>query len=346
MPETPDDAQSASPDVVDQAVEAAAGTRRAALWIASGLGAIPSLAILGSLVRAPGDSGYDGTQLVWGIILCAAGATAGILAFAWVISPVSLEDDDLDTLNMRRIPGSPSNSFKQLRWAIEWFRSALSVREDQIIDAEEESAEADAELARTEATATELEKRAKDGTSADKSAARRARQVADIQRQKSDDLKGKAAALTVTAKTWQGEFDERERLRAEAFKLKASDEVSDRFYIAKWIAGASVAAVAAGIALLAVAPNSKAPEASTSPSLVTFTLTKDGHEKLGCDDVVVHGLRVGGTDDAPLIITLPTATCKAQYVTPEVLSSIGETSIGKMKVEPTPSPTESDKTKG
>lgn len=87
--------------VVDEAVSVVDGIRSTARWIASSFGAIPSLAVLTSIVRAPGDAGFDPLKLALGVGLAALGAATGVLFFAWVIAPVPLEDHDVRKLDLR-----------------------------------------------------------------------------------------------------------------------------------------------------------------------------------------------------------------------------------------------------
>src|SRR5919108_996497 len=101
-------------DIVDDAASAAAGTRQAARWIASALGAIPGLAILASLVRAPGDEGFFPWRLILGVAFAAAGATLAIWTLARVLTPVPLSDDDMQDFDMRRVPGYTDEKFSDL----------------------------------------------------------------------------------------------------------------------------------------------------------------------------------------------------------------------------------------
>src|SRR6478735_2808213 len=91
---------SESASVVDDALHAAEGTRTASRRLASALGAIPSLPVLGAIVRSPGDAGFNGWLLGIGVVLAAAGALVGVLGFARVIEPGPLEDAQV----RKRIP--------------------------------------------------------------------------------------------------------------------------------------------------------------------------------------------------------------------------------------------------
>jgi hypothetical protein len=105
----------ATPDIVDTARDAATGTRGAAKWMASALGAIPSLAIIGAIVRDPGEGGFDATQLALGVLLAALGAIIGVIAFARVIAPVRVEDKHLKDAHLARIPGHSYTEISTLR---------------------------------------------------------------------------------------------------------------------------------------------------------------------------------------------------------------------------------------
>src|SRR4051794_26510552 len=112
-----------SPEVVDTARDAAAGTRAAAKWMASALGAVPSLAIIGAIVRDPGEGGFDATELAVGVGLAALGAILGVLAFARVIAPVRVEDKNVEDAHLKRIPGQPYDKADDLKTNLETLRA-------------------------------------------------------------------------------------------------------------------------------------------------------------------------------------------------------------------------------
>src|SRR5947207_13061188 len=145
--------KAAADEVSDDPRYGAAGTRKTARWIASAFGAIPALAALGALVRAPGDEGFDPTKLTLGIALAALGAVIGILGFARVLSPVEVKDADLDDFDMTRVLGSPYKKFSDFKDALEAFRKAIAYEERRLALAEVESKEADATAARAAADA-------------------------------------------------------------------------------------------------------------------------------------------------------------------------------------------------
>jgi hypothetical protein len=109
--------------------------------------------------------------------------------------------------------------------------------------------------------------------------------------------------------------------------MLASDEVAVRFLTAQFLTVPAVALVASGVVFLALAPKPKAEAAAVTPTLVTLKLFPTGVKALGCDAPSLTGIRIGGTDDAPLVITFPTAKCEARTVTfttakPEPLGTV------------------------
>jgi hypothetical protein len=314
MPDS--DAEKPSPlpseQVADEAVFAADQTRKASAWLASALGAIPSLAIIGSLVRDPGDYGFDNTELALGIGLAAAGAVLGTLAFAWVMSPLKLTNDDLEDFDMTRLPGRHYDNPQELLDDIELFKGL--VRTDR-----EEGAGLRREAERTKARAAEAEKlalgaeaaaKAKPDDAALQARADKARQRAHVAKQEMEKAVADAAAQAVTTPRWQGEFEARERFRADAVRLKAADEVGERFFAAKFGAILSVALVAVGIYFLALAPIEKTPDAlAPTLTLVSWSPSERGAAVLGCTTKTIRALQVGGDENAPQLVTFPTADC-------------------------------------
>src|SRR5262245_61236324 len=96
---------SAAATVVGDALHAAEGTRTASRWLALALGAIPSLAVLGAILRGPGDAGSNAWLLGVGVILAATGALVGVLGFARVVAPVGLEESKVrEKVPLSRLP--------------------------------------------------------------------------------------------------------------------------------------------------------------------------------------------------------------------------------------------------
>lgn len=250
---------SASSAVIDQAITAANGTRAVARWIASSLGAIPSLAVLASIVRAPGDSGFDTSQLALGVALASAGAVLGVLSFAWVALPVPLEDKDLKDLDLRRIPGQPYTGFDQFSQSLERLRAAAAREQYDAATALDDANQAKATADTLDAAAKTAEEKAAaapdDATLRDAAAAARAgADQADAQ------ASAKMAAATTagdSATRWQAQIARRDSIRMDAYQLEASDVVRERFKAACLSAVVAVGLIAAGIVMLGVAPNTK-----------------------------------------------------------------------------------------
>jgi hypothetical protein len=301
-----------SEQVADEAVFAADQTRKTSAWLASALGAIPSLAIIGSLVRDPGDYGFDTTELALGIGLAAAGAVLGTLAFAWVISPLKLTNDDLANFDMTRLPGPHFDNAQELLVEIELFKDLARADREEGAGVRREAARAKALAAEAERLALLAEAAAK-ATSGDaglQATAAEARQRADVAKQEMEQAAADAAAQAVTTPRWEGELEARERFRADALRLRAADEVGDRFFVAKLGAIVSVALVAAGIYFLALAPIEKTPDASApTVTLVSWSPSKQGAILLGCPTKTIRALQVGGDEKAPQLVTFPTADC-------------------------------------
>jgi hypothetical protein len=324
MAEEPKKAAADTPaaEFVDEARASIDGTRKAAQWIASALGAIPSLAILAALVRAPGEAGFNGYLLVPGIFLAAAGALVGILAFADVLTPVPLTDEDLVDFDMHRVPGHPFDSFDELRDSIDALRRAVQADGARVAAAEANAKQAEAESARAEAELKKAEaalaKNSKDPQL--KQVVKTARDASDQKALEAREKAGLAAREARGLPVWSEELKARERLRAEAFRLKAADEVRRRF---------TVFLVALGIALLALAPNTV--DDGEAPTLVSLKLSKAGQTALDCPTSSLQGLRVGGEDEAPLIVTFPTEDCASKLVAFKVTEPEGFGSVEEVE---------------
>jgi hypothetical protein len=311
-----DKASSASDEVIDDATHSAAGIRKAALWMAGALGGIPALAVLGALVRAPGDQGFDNALLGWGIVLCATGAVIGVLAFAYVITPVPISNSWLDTkaFDITRVPGQPFVTWPALLTSLADVRSAHANAEIGSSDATVYSKMADAALAQTEialasAKATADANPGNAQATAALNAATASRNAARL------DAQAKAAEAAAVAENLAllaRQRDAREGVRSKAFLLAASDEVAARYIASRFFAGLAAAVVALGIYLLATAPLPKPAESELS--LVTLRLSAAGMEAIGCNEPTLQAIRIGGDDAVPRVITIPTDSCPAKLV--------------------------------
>ena len=306
-------------EVVDEARSAAAGTRVAARWTASALAAIPSLAAIGSIVRDPGEGGFDSLELTLGVALAAAGAILGVLAYARVVAPIALEDKHLKNLDLKRIPGQPYESFDDLAEHVGYVRAAAVSDEHQVTRALQDAKGAETVALEREARAKEAEDAAKAEPGDQELAAEAAAAKAEAERARNaaDAAKAKAESEAAGQKFWAEQLARAEAIRRDAYGLQAADEVGKRFTLARWITVPAAALIAAGIILLGLAPEPK-PEkpAAAGITLLTLTLNDDGRTALGCAGATsVPALKTGGTDTAPAVITLPVEGCPSKTLT-------------------------------
>ncbi|WP_436536119.1 hypothetical protein [Actinoplanes sp. HUAS TT8] len=298
--------------VGDLAVSAAEGTRSTARWLASALGAIPSLALLTALVRAPGEAGYDTLPLILGVAAAATGALVGVLGFARVLVPLSLENKDLAGMDISRVPGQPYQSADDLLADLGRRQAAMTTKEGEIllIEAKAQLAEGLRVAAESELTVAEQRSEAKPRDKLLTEAVRTARITAAERR-----TAAATAAADLASKQYSLAFSTEQVRRAEAirrdiFLLRAADEVRERFLLARVLAAGSVVLVAGGVLLLAVAPQPKPKD--TPPVLLTLTLNAAGQQALGCGLAAVNAIRIGGTDSAPMVQTVPVPGCPSK----------------------------------
>jgi hypothetical protein len=321
----------ASPAVVDEAVAAADGTRAAARWIASALGAIPSLAVLASIVRAPGGSGFDPTKLAVGVGLAALGAVIGVLGFAWVLVPVPLQDSDIRNLDLKRIPGQPYTTFDELDKQLQELRQAATAEEYQATQALADAQRAEAQAQRDDAAATAAEAKAAAAPADNdfKSGAEQARARADRAKAEAAAQTAEAAADADALSTWTAQISRRDAIRRDAYRLKAADVVRSRFARACLAAVVSVGLIAAGVVLLGLAPNPPAATAPALPRLVTLTLSSAGRQALHCPAQSLQALQTGGNASAPTVITLPAPGCPSRTI---VFTTVPPRPLGTVSV--------------
>jgi hypothetical protein len=304
-------------DPVDELASSAAGLRATSQWIAAAFAGIPSLAVVGALVRAPGDAGFDDAYLVAGVLLAALGALIGILAFARVREPLGLHDGQIDDDVLKRLPESRYGSYDKLSERLELQRDLLGDKRVPASDAAGEAKAAEAIAVQAEAAAKLADElvRKDDGPESDRALeAKAARQVAREARAAA----GLAAATAAVHE--QGlELDERlfESLvaqRRSAYAVQASETVRKRYEQANAWAGAAVLLVALGVIFLALAPKPKAEAKSAQPTLVRLGLSEAGQQALGCEAEAVDALKLGGDDKSLDVIVLPGGGCQAQTV--------------------------------
>jgi hypothetical protein len=108
--------QTPTDPVADEAVASAASYRRVGQIFTAVLAGIPTIAVLGSLIRAPGDAGFDEGRLIAG--LAAVAVSVGIaVALAIVLRlPVDVRDGDADvrSFDMSRVLGARSPTYEAL----------------------------------------------------------------------------------------------------------------------------------------------------------------------------------------------------------------------------------------
>lgn len=245
--------------VVDEAVDAAAGTRSAARWMASALGGIPSLAILGSIVRAPGDVGFDALELALGVALAALGAIVGVLGFARVIAPVPLEDDDVRGIDLARVPGQPYATFDELDEHIAAAYVSATQSEGQLDQSSAKSLAAQVEALCAEDYALLLEREAARASAGADLVARaeRVREEAESKRRAATVTEITTAGDRDSLAVWTIQLARAHAIRRDAYRLTAADEVGRRYLHARIAAAVAVGLIAAGVVLLGLAPKTR-----------------------------------------------------------------------------------------
>jgi hypothetical protein len=264
-------AAAAADSIVDDAQSAAAGTRQAAKWFASALAAIPALGIVGSLIKGPGSAGFDPIILFFGLALAAAGAYLGIYFFSKVITPIPLEDRDMNPdADLSRLPGQPYGTNGELMTSLKDSRFAYARYQYRSEKAKVISAIATQTAADAEANA----ERMKNASDHDKANAALKQQALDAKAH-ADQSRSEAAARAAAsagadqeAIIWANQVQGIEKIRTQAFHLKASDLVGKRFREAQRAAILAAVLVAFGVFLLAIAPKQAA--AGPSQSVVTL----------------------------------------------------------------------------
>jgi hypothetical protein len=329
--------------VADEATQSAAGTRKAALWIATALGGIPAIGILTALVRSPGESGFQPEYLWPGILLAAIGALVALLAFARVITPLGLEDSKLMGFDLTRVPGSPWNTFNdEFLSDIAKQRRAVALWNKQVDEAKEIANDAakDATAAQKAAEDAKKEAAADPNNQTKQGDAAKAEARAAASKQDASECEENAQVLAETS-VWADQLKAYERIRGDAYRLKAADEVKSRYSDALIATVFAVLAIALGIGLLALAPAPKAETSvSASPTLVDLNLNAKGRLALGCGDDFkdIQALRVGGTDEAPLLITFAYPECPSKYLIFDVDEVTSRGPFGSLDDPETPSP--------
>lgn len=312
-PETDSSADSkpAAPTVVDDAMSAAEGTRTTAKWIASSLGALPGLTVVASIVRAPGEAGFDSSELALGVFLAAGGALLGILAFANVLAPAAIEEKDLKKIDVKRLPGHPFSSYDSLAKSIETLWRLKGNKDVEVAAAKAEAAAAEAKSAGAESKVLELKSSLADADDEEEKKVitaqlKEARKSAAALTNLTTMRKAELARLTALAESLGEQLERREALRSNLYRLAGADEVRRRYELAGGLSVFAVAAVAGGLILLGLAPKL---DTNGAASLAVLKPTEEGKVALGCDAATISALKVGGDEDAPTVITFPSTAC-------------------------------------
>lgn len=304
-------------DPVDDLASSAAGLRATSQWIAAAFAGIPSLTVIGALVRAPGDSGFDDAYLVTGVLLAAAGALIGILAFARVREPVGLHDGQIDDDVLELLPESRYGSYDKLSERLELQRDLLGEKRVAASDAAGEAKAAEAIAAQAEAAAKLADERVR---KEDTDTSERALEAKAANRVAREARAAAGLAAATSAVHEQGlELDEQlfESLvaqRRSAYAVQASETVRRRYEQANVWAGLAVVLVAVGVICLALAPKPKAEAKVEKPTLVRLGLSDAGRAALGCEAEAVDALKLGGDDKTLDVVVLPGDGCQAQTV--------------------------------
>jgi len=318
----------------DLAVGAAEGTRTTARWIASALGAIPSLAVLGALVRAPGEAGFRAGLLIPGVFLAAAGALIGVLGFARVLAPLALESKDLADVDLKRVAGQPFETAAELQTELGRTRAGARGVEAELVTATAKAQETERVRVAAEANVTDAEAAAGSGTPPDPASAqalRAARTELAARRREAASSAARLGSLQYDLTVWTEQSRRAEQILREAYLLRAADEVRRRFELAQLLACLSVLLVAGGVLLLAGAPAPK--EKTAAPVLLELTLNDAGRAALGCPQLPrINAVRIGGTDAAPTVVTVPAPGCPSRTLT---FPAASPTPLGSVSVVPT-----------
>jgi len=330
--------------IVDDARKAAAGTRRAAQWLAAAIGTLPGLAIVTVLIRAPGDQGYQPLTLMAGILIGAFGAFVAMAGFARVIAPVNLTEQDLTDFRMALLPGNRFETYKELTDSIQRFATADAAYEVRLQDANDSYDTLGAAWAPLDEAAVEAERiaKAEGSTPAQRIAATAARAAADAAKVPMLEQAKLVAEVVASAGPINNQLQHRIRLRSDAAAIEASLRVGKRFDDSISTGLVGVVLVAFGIGLLALAPIVPDESKPTVASLALWRLQpEDAAARLGCDPKgEVRAIKVGGTDSKPQLITFPSGDCPALLIEFPVNApgSIGEGQIVKVIPSPTPKP--------
>jgi hypothetical protein len=341
-------ASKASTPIADDVLNAAAETRSTAKWVASALGAIPGLSILAAIVTAPGEGEtWNVLLLVPGLFFLGAGALWALTDFAKVLQPIALSDVDVRYLtDLSIVPGAPAVATTgklpgaDLLDQISSARTALAKERHAAVQAGIAMKKAQAAAAEREATALRLEHMAK-SPSADretKDRAAEARAEAGAAQASAASAAGEYGAAEYSAQVPETQLRRLDRVRTSALLVLSARRVGSRFETAMSHLPFALFLVGTGVVLVALAPQGIS-KAGSAPELTTLTLSDKAQQLIGCDVDAIQAIRVGGSDERPVFITLPTVGCtEARTIEVPYSGRTGEYG-SYVKVSPVPLPT-------
>jgi len=323
-------AASGDGSLVEDATSAAAGLRSTARWVASALAAIPSVAILATLLKPPEGEQFDDGRLFVALALAAAAALLGIIYLWRVLRPAQLKETDLDGFEMAALPNAPFGTIDELRDSAKGAHHAVADKQVLVGDAEADAAFAKARSDQAKAALETIEKQLKDNPNDPG-----LQDLARVKRgewSKLDLESGALAALAASSgrvlKGKEDQLNARIALLRDAYRLKTTEIVASKYKDALVACGFAVAMIALAIFLLLTAP--KKGDEPFSPTLVKLNLSDEGMRTLGCESKDVTAIQVAQTDEGPRVITLPQDECPSVVV---VFKS-GDEDMGELKEVP------------
>ena len=252
-------------------------------------------------------------MIVVGVGLAAVGAVLGVWAFSDVMKPAELGDADLADFDMGRLSGNPFATYQELKDSTSKVIAGNETAKARMIEAEAIAKQRDAEAIAAEVVATNGSRARQRpdqchpqglrgagqegrccGASRRRGQGRRRRRTASAaapQRESAGGATSAAHGCAASQGGFQGAEGHRQCLVA---RLRA-------------------ACIAGVVILLALAPK---PKVETPPaqelSLVSIELTDAGRAVLGCEIGSVQAIQIGGTTEAPTVVTMPVDGCASE----------------------------------
>jgi hypothetical protein len=301
-------------NVVDNELALANGLRTTAIWVAGILGAIPVFATIGTLVQNAGDNGFAHDRLAVGLVFAVAGALLGLAASAYVRAPLGTRFDDITDGDVKRIPGGPHQTKAELIASVEIARQAIATLEDFAVGA---AVEAKRKRATANRLAEDLKEMRGQTPNASIASIVQAAELHSNAASVAEDAEFFSGAHKADLERWRTQLERRKERLDQAFLLHGVVPTKGRIAAAAFGWTAAVAAVGASLFYLATAPKEKAADSSAAvtPELVQISLSPTGKTELHCDVDTLQGVKIGGTDKAPMLITFPQTDCPARSVT-------------------------------